>query len=55
MSLMEWDITRKMRMNKFLVFKADNNKEFKVEAIQDNTIYFKKVDRYLLGLYYLVV
>ena len=32
-----------------------NNKNYKVEAIRDNVVYAKEVDRYFLGLYYLVV
>ena len=36
-------------------FKAGNDKEYKVEVIQDSAIYAKKADGYLLGLYYLVV
>lgn len=27
----------------------------KIEAIWDNTVYTKKIDRHLLGLYYLVL
>ena len=37
-----------------LKFESDNNKEYKMEAIQDSAIHAKKVDRYLSGLYYLV-
>ena len=32
-----------------------NNKEYEVEAIQDNAVYAKKKNGYLLKLYYLVV
>ena len=36
-------------------FELDNkNKEYKVEAIQDTTVYAKKVDGHLPGLYYLI-
>ena len=35
-------------------FDAGNNKEYKVEAIIDSTVYAKEAERYLLGLYYLV-
>ena len=35
-------------------FDAGNNKEYKVEAIKNSTIYAKKAKRYLSGLYYLV-
>ena len=43
-------------MNKFLPkFEVDNNKEYKVKAIQDSGIYVKKANRHLSKLYYLVV
>lgn len=45
-------------MNKFLsvsVFDTGDNKEYKMEVIQNSTIYTKEKDGYLLGLYYLVV
>ena len=35
-------------------FDAGDNKEYKVEAIKDSAIYAKKVEGYLLSLYYLV-
>ena len=57
-SLLEQDITRKGRMNKFVEvpeFEVGDNKEYEVEAIQDNVVYTKEADRYLLGLHYLVV
>ena len=38
-----------------LEFKANNSKEYKVEAIRDSTVYANKVKSYLPGLYYLVV
>ena len=44
-------------MNKFAKvpeFKLGDNKEYKLEAIQDSAVYAKKADRYLPGLYYLV-
>lgn len=31
------------------------NKEYKIKAIQDNTIYAKEVDGHLLRVYYLVM
>ena len=37
-----------------LEFEIDNNKEYKVEPIQDSAIYAKEADRYLLELYYLI-
>lgn len=45
-------------MNKALLvpeLDLGNDKEYKVEVTQNNAVYTKKVDRYLLGLYYLVV
>ena len=36
-------------------FQTGNDKEYKVEAIQDNAIYAKEADGYIPGLYYLVV
>ena len=38
-----------------LEFEASDNKECKVEAIQDSAIYAKKTDEHLSGLYYLVI
>ena len=35
-------------------FKASNNKKYKVEAIKDSTVYAKKIEGHLPGLYYLV-
>ena len=55
MSLLEQDTTKKGR--EFLVpeFKpGDNNKEYEVEAIRNNAVYVKEVDKHLLELYYLV-
>lgn len=45
-------------MNEFLPIlknETSNNKEYKIEAIQDSVVYTKEADEYLLGLYYLVV
>lgn len=44
-------------MNKFLVleFNKGNNKEYKVEVIQDSAVYAKKIDKYPPELYYLVI
>ena len=44
-------------MNKFSVpeFEPGNNKEYKVETIWDSAVYAKEADRYLPGLYYLIV
>ena len=38
-----------------LKFEAGNNKKYKVESIQDSTVYAKKSVRQLLELYYLVL
>ena len=35
-------------------FDAGDNKEYKVEAIQDSAVYAKKAEGHLPGLYYLV-
>lgn len=41
-------------MNLFVLkFEIGDNKKYKVEVIQDSTVYTIKVDRHLLGLYYL--
>ena len=45
-------------MNKFVEvpeFELGNNKEYEIDAIRDGTIYAKRTDRHLPGLYYLVV
>lgn len=34
-------------------FKVGNNKDYKIKAIQDNAVYVKKADKYLLRLYHL--
>lgn len=36
-------------------FETDDNKKYKMEVIQASTVYIKEADRYLPGLYYLVV
>ena len=57
MSLLKQDIIRKGPMNKLVEwpeFEADNNKGYKVEVIQDNTVYAKKTDRHLPRLYHIV-
>ena len=54
-SLLKLDTTKKGQ--EFLVpeFELGNDKEYKVEAIQDSAVYTKKADRLLPRLYYLVV
>ena len=55
MSLLEQDTTRKGREFSVLEFESgDDDKKYKVEAIQDSVVYVKEVDGHLLGLYYLV-
>ncbi len=40
---------------KEVVFEAENNKEYEVEAIIDNTVYGQQANDQMLGLYYLVL
>ena len=54
-SLLEQDITKKGREFSVPKFKPGDNKEYEIKAIQDSTVYAKKTDRHLLGLYYMVV
>lgn len=57
--MLEQDTTRKERVDKNSVaqleLKIGNNKEYKIEAIQDSVVYAIKLEvGHLLGLYYLV-
>ena len=55
--LLEQDIIKKERINEFAEvpeFEKGDNKEYKMKAILKSTVYAKKADRQLLGLYYLV-
>ena len=54
MSLLKQDTTSKGR--EFLVpkFEPADDKEYKVKAIQNSTVYTKEADGYLLRLYFLV-
>ena len=54
MSLLEQDTTRNGWEFSVPEFKPGDDKEYEVKAIQDNTVYAKEVDGYLLGLYYLI-
>ena len=55
MSLLEQDSTKKGREFSVPEFEpGDDNKEYKVEAIQDSAVYAKEADGHLPGLYYLV-
>lgn len=59
MSLLEYDIIRKEQVNELLNLKLELNirreKEYKVEAIKNSTIYITKtIVSQLSGLYYLV-
>lgn len=55
---MEKDTIKKKQVNKLLELELElnieDNKEYKVEAIVDNTIYAKVARDYLLELYYLI-
>ena len=43
-------------MNKFVpLFEINNNKKYKMEAIQNSAVYVKEVDGYPWRLYYLIV
>ena len=55
-SLLEQDTTRKERIEKVPELNVgDDNKEYKVEAIQDSAVYTMELESgYLPGLYYLV-
>ena len=57
-SLLEWDITRKKRVDrkvKELELKAGDSKEYEVEAIWNSAVYASKLESgQLPGLYYLV-
>ena len=58
MSILKKNTIKKKQINIFVTvpeFEADNNKEYKVKAIQNNAIYTKKAGKYLPGLYYLIV
>lgn len=52
MSLLEQDITRKEQVNNAaLEFETGNNKEYKVVAIIDSTVYGKDAKNHILGFY----
>ena len=59
MLLLEQDTTKKEQINELFSkskpeFDADNNKEYKVEAIINNAVYAKKAEEHLLNFYYFV-
>ena len=54
-SLLEQNIAKKGREFSVLEFEPGNNKEYKLEAIQERIVYAKKADGHLSKLYYLVV
>ena len=54
MSLLEQDTTKKGREFSVPEFELGDDKEYKVETIQDSAVYAKKVDGHLPELYYLV-
>ena len=53
--LLEQDSTKKTREFSVLNCDPGDDKEYEVEAIWGSAVYAKKTDRYLLGLYYLVI
>ena len=53
-SLLEQDTTKKGREFSVPEFEPDDDKEYKVEAIQNSAVYAKEVDGHLPELYYLV-
>ena len=53
--LLDQDITKKRREFSVPEFEPGDDKEYEVEAIQDSTVYVKKVDGHLPRLYYLIV
>ena len=55
-SLLEQDTTKKGQVNDMqLEFEAGNDKEYKIDSIQDNTVYVRESARQLPGLDYLVL
>lgn len=47
---------KKRRINEFLPeFETSNNKKYEIKTIPNHTIYVKKADGHILGLYYLVL
>ena len=57
MSLLEQDTTTKGRVDKNvteLEFNAGNNKEYKMEAIWNSTVYTKESKGHVLEFYYLI-
>ena len=53
--LLKQDTTKKGREFSVPEFEPGDNKEYKVKTIRDSTVYAKEADRYLPGLYYLIV
>ena len=54
-SLLEQETTKKERVDENMTeFKAGNSKKYKVEVIQDSTVYINKAEGHLPNLYYLV-
>ena len=52
---MEQDIITKERVEKVPELDVgDNNEEYKMEAIQDSTVYEKELESHLPELYYLI-
>ena len=53
-SLLKQDTTRKGREFSVPKFEPGNNKEYKVEAVQNSAVYAKKINGHLPKLYYLI-
>ena len=57
MLLLKQKSSKKEQVNEKVIelkFEAGNSKKYKVEAIQDSTIYTNKAKSHLLGFYYLI-
>ena len=54
MLLLKQNTTKKGREFSVPRFELVDDKEYKVEAIQDSAVYAKETDGHVLGLYYLV-
>ena len=54
MSLLEQDTTKKGREFSVPEFEPGDDKEYKIEAIQDSAVYAKEANRHLPRLYYLI-
>ena len=55
MLLLEHNSTKKAHKFSVLEFELGDNKKYKIEAIQDSTVYAKETNGHLPKSYYLVV